>query len=379
MQPVLAQPPVATSPGAPVQVVDLFKAYGEVRAVDGVSLDVRAGEFLALLGPSGSGKTTILMTIAGFEQPTRGDVLIGGRLVTNVPPNRRDIGMVFQRYALFPHMSVHDNIAYPLLMRRVPRAEIGRRVQAALELVRLAGYGRRMPHQLSGGEQQRVALARAIVYRPPLLLMDEPLGALDKKLRAQLQLEIKHLQRQLGATVIYVTHDQEEALTMADRVAVLHRGRLQQIGTPEALYEQPANSFVADFVGETNFLDGRLLACRDGVCTVALAADLTVRAALPDATYPALAPGAAVRVAIRPERVRLARLGPAAAEATSCSGVLLERIYAGPSVACVVRLANDITITARVPSDQDPSRWFVGDPLLVSWRAEDARVYPAER
>ncbi len=361
----------ARIPGAPVQVIDLAKYFGEVRAVDGVSLDVRAGEFLALLGPSGSGKTTILMSIAGFEQPTRGEILIGDKSVMNVPPHKRNLGMVFQRYALFPHMTVRDNIAYPLQMRGANAREIGLRVEAALELVRLSGYGARMPSQLSGGEQQRVALARAIVYRPSVLLMDEPLGALDKKLREQLQLEIKHLQQQLGATVIYVTHDQEEALTMADRIAVMHQGKLQQLGAPEELYEQPANSFVADFIGETNFLEGILLACHDRVCLIALEPDVTIQAALPQPEN--WREGTRVRVAIRPERIAL--YSPNGAEQKGYAAVVQETVYAGASTACIVQLAPSLLLTARVPSDSDHPRWRKGDAVRVIWKPNDARLY----
>ncbi|HEY8367855.1 MAG TPA: ABC transporter ATP-binding protein [Thermodesulfobacteriota bacterium] len=359
--------------GAPVRVVRLEKAYGPVRAVDGVSIDVRAGEFLALLGPSGSGKTTILMTIAGFEQPTAGAVYIGDRPVTHVPPNRRNVGMVFQKYALFPHMTVWDNIAFPLRMRKVPAREIAERVERALDLVRLAGYGSRKPGQLSGGQQQRVALARAIVYRPPVLLMDEPLGALDKKLREQMQLEVKHLQQSLGATVIYVTHDQDEALTMADRIAVLNEGRLEQIGPPEELYERPANSFVADFIGETNFLTGRVDTPTGGACTVLLDGGPVVSGiwAGPDAE-PAI--GTPVKVAVRPERIVLRRADERGPQ--GYAGVIEETVYAGNSLVCMVRLGPGLQVTARVPSGSGQRRWRVGDRVGAAWRVEDARVYP---
>ena len=221
-----------------------------------VSVTIAPGSFFTLLGPSGSGKTTTLMMVAGFAYPTRGEVFVDGKPMAGLPPQKRDLGMVFQSYAVFPHLTVFDNIAFPLQIRRARRAEIRQRVGEALELVRLTGYEQRLPRQLSGGEQQRVALARALVFRPRVLLMDEPLGALDKKLRAHMQLELKHIQRHLHVTVIYVTHDQEEALTMSDRVAVMQRGRIEQVGTPAELYEAPASRFVADFLGESNFLDG---------------------------------------------------------------------------------------------------------------------------
>jgi len=241
-----------------VAVRDLSKSYGPATAVSGVSINVRAGEFLSLLGPSGSGKTTLLMMIAGFEAPTAGAIHIDDRDITELAPNKRNIGMVFQRYALFPHMSVADNIAFPLRMRRTPKAEIRRRVEAALALVQLEEYGGRLPSQLSGGQQQRIAVARALVFEPPVLLMDEPLGALDKNLREQMQIEIKRIQQRVGVTVIYVTHDQEEALTMSDRVAVLSEGRLAQVGTPIELYERSQTPFVASFIGKMNFIAGEI-------------------------------------------------------------------------------------------------------------------------
>jgi ABC-type Fe3+/spermidine/putrescine transport system ATPase subunit len=242
--------------GAEVRLHELTKTFGSVVAVQDVSVTIDPGSFFTLLGPSGSGKTTTLMMVAGFAYPTRGEVFVDGAPVAGLPPQKRDLGMVFQSYAVFPHLTVFDNIAFPLQIRHVRRAEIRQRVGEALELVRLRGYDGRLPRQLSGGEQQRVALARALVFRPRVLLMDEPLGALDKKLRAHMQLELKHIQRHLHVTVIYVTHDQEEALTMSDRVAVMQRGRIEQVGPPAELYEAPASRFVADFLGESNFVDG---------------------------------------------------------------------------------------------------------------------------
>src|SRR5580658_2153886 len=240
--------------GAAVVLSGLEKHFDSVGAVRGVSLDIRSGEFLTLLGPSGSGKTTTLMMIAGFEVPSDGDITIDGRSVVTLPPHRRNIGMVFQNYALFPHLTVAENIGFPLKQRGVDRATRARLVDESLELVRLPGYQARYPRQLSGGQQQRVALARAIVFRPRLLLMDEPLGALDKQLRESLQLEMRRLHADLGITFIYVTHDQEEALTMSDRIAVMNEGRIAQIGTPEDLYDRPCDRFVASFIGESNFL-----------------------------------------------------------------------------------------------------------------------------
>ncbi len=253
----LATGQAAAFQGASVVLSGIEKRFDNVGAVRGVSLDIRSGEFLTLLGPSGSGKTTTLMMIAGFETPTAGDIAIDGRSVVAIPPHRRNLGMVFQNYALFPHLTVADNIGFPLKQRGIDRATRVRLVAESLELVRLPGYQARYPRQLSGGQQQRVALARSIVFHPRLLLMDEPLGALDKQLRESLQLEMRRLHADLGITFIYVTHDQEEALTMSDRVAVMHEGLIAQVGTPEDLYDRPCDRFVASFIGESNFLGGR--------------------------------------------------------------------------------------------------------------------------
>ena len=240
--------------GAPLALQAIAKRYGGVTAVDRLSLEVASGEFVSLLGPSGSGKTTTLMMIAGFIIPSSGSILLDGKNITRLPPYRRNIGMVYQNYALFPHMTVGRNVAFPLRMRGVGRDEIARRVGRALELVQLKGLSERRPTELSGGQQQRVALARALVFEPPLLLMDEPLGALDKKLRQELQSEIKRIQRETRGTVIYVTHDQEEALSLSDRVVVLNHGRIEQVGPPGELYERPRTRFVAEFLGAANFL-----------------------------------------------------------------------------------------------------------------------------
>jgi putative spermidine/putrescine transport system ATP-binding protein len=254
----------ASSPAA-IRLDDISKSYdGRVRAVDQVSLDVRPGEFFSLLGPSGCGKTTTLRMIAGFETVDTGRILVGDRDVTDVPVHRREMGMVFQSYALFPHRTVAENVAFGLRMRKVPKPEIEERVRAALAMVALTGLEDRRPGQLSGGQQQRVALARAIVIRPPVLLCDEPLGALDRKLRQQMQFELKQLQKDLGVTLVFVTHDQEEALAMSDRIAVMNAGRIEQIGTPEDIYDRPRTRFVADFIGEINLID------RPGARTLAL-------------------------------------------------------------------------------------------------------------
>ncbi len=238
----------------PIAIRDVTKTYGDVHALDHVSLDVRSGEFMTLLGPSGSGKTTLLMVLAGFTRPDHGSVRFGEREVIRTPPHKRDVGMVFQNYALFPHMNVLSNVAFPLKLRKFKKAEAAQRAEAALETVQLGGYGDRRIDQLSGGQRQRVALARAIVFEPRILLMDEPLSALDKKLREHMQIELRHLHEKLGMTTVYVTHDQREALTMSDRIAVINHGRLMQLDEPRRLYDRPANRFVADFIGESTFL-----------------------------------------------------------------------------------------------------------------------------
>src|SRR5215470_1071051 len=358
----------ARASGTTVTVRAMRKSYGAVKAVDDVTLEVGAGEFVALLGPSGSGKTTILMSIAGFETPDSGSIAIGGRDVTQVPASKREIGMVFQRYALFPHMNVAENIAFPLKMRGIRGAAAAERVEQALAMVRLGGYGKRGTAQLSGGQQQRVALARALVYDPPLLLMDEPLGALDKNLREEMQLEIKQLQRQLGTTVLYVTHDQAEALTLADRIAVLNEGRVQQYAPPQDVYERPENAFVAGFVGETNFIDGSLR--RDGdrwrfaVDGCAETVDLPAGDSWRD--------GARARLAIRPELIRVEVDGAA----PGVRGVVEDTIYGGGTVACVMRVTPALRLTARFPSVDGP-KVQPGMKATFSWALDRARLFPA--
>src|SRR3954462_2714824 len=252
-----------------VRFASVSKTYdGIVRVVDELDLDVERGEFLTLLGPSGSGKTTVLMMLAGFESPTAGEILLDGKPMSHKPPYQRDIGVVFQNYALFPHMTVAQNIGFPLSVRGMAAADMNARVERALDMVQLAGFGNRRPSQLSGGQQQRIAVARALVFEPKLILMDEPLGALDKQLREQMQLEIRSLHQRLEVTMVYVTHDQSEALTMSDRIAVFHRGRIQQLDSPEQMYEHPKNAFVARFIGENNRLEGTLENRANGRCTI---------------------------------------------------------------------------------------------------------------
>ena len=355
------------SEGAAVRLEDIVKDYGSIRAVDHVTLEIRAGEFLSLLGPSGSGKTTILMTIAGFERATAGRIHIGDRRVDRIPPHHRGIGMVFQRYALFPHMSVADNVAFPLKMRRVSGPERRRLVGDALSLVRLEGYEARQPSQLSGGQQQRVALARAIVYKPPVLLMDEPLGALDRKLREELQLELRSLQQELGTTVVYVTHDQGEALTMSDRIAVIHEGRLRQLGTPRELYERPASVFVAGFVGETNLIDARVShASEDCLVRTASGDEIAIRAS----GERALLPDQEVRVAIRPERLRIRR----GHGEEGFKGRISQVVYVGDVVRYQLDVDGIAPLQVKVPAAEDPGL-AKGDTASATFTPEAAQVF----
>src|SRR6188472_280127 len=345
-----------------IRLEGLEKRYGDVVAVDGVSLDIVAGEFFSLLGPSGCGKTTTLRMVGGFEYPTTGRVLLRGRDVTKDPPDKRAVNMVFQQYALFPHLTVGDNIAFGPKRQGLPKAETRTRVGEALELVKLTGYEHRRPNQLSGGQQQRVALARALVNEPNVLLLDEPLGALDLKLRRQLQLELKRIQTEVGITFVYVTHDQEEALTMSDRIAVMHAGRVEQLGTPEELYERPATRFVADFIGTTNLLRGVIEA--DG--QVRLSSGELTRAA-----HDGLATGDTVELSVRPEAISLV---PAEASG-ALRATVAQAAYLGTNVTYQVRTAGglDLSILASKTGPRLP----VGSDVAVSWPASECLVLGA--
>jgi putative spermidine/putrescine transport system ATP-binding protein len=351
--------PSAGLPGsASVRLQGLSKSFaGAIKALDRVSLDIGAGEFFALLGPSGCGKTTTLRLVAGFETPDEGRIVVGGRDVTEMPVHRRDMGVIFQSYALFPHRTVAENVAFGLRMRKIPRQEIDRRVSAALAQVALTGLEGRRPAQLSGGQQQRVALARAIVIEPPVLLCDEPLGALDRRLRQQMQFELKQLQKQLGVTLLFVTHDQEEALALSDRIAVMNAGRIEQVGAPAEIYERPRTRFVADFVGEINIIDGTWSAGR------LLAADGW---AMPAPTAGRDGPGA---IAIRPERIMMT--APPA-------GLLLGRIVTANFLGgqTLYRIAADsgASILVKEGRGQGNSARAIGERVGVQWRAEDAVV-----
>jgi spermidine/putrescine ABC transporter ATP-binding subunit len=352
--------------GASLRLENLSKHFGEVVAVDEMDLEIEAGEFLTLLGPSGSGKTTTLLLIAGFQLPTTGEIYVDGRPIILKPAHKRDLGMVFQNYALFPHMTVFDNIAFPLQMRRIGRSEIAERVQRSLEMVRLQGYGERHPRQLSGGQQQRVALARAVVFNPQVLLMDEPLGALDKNLREEMQLEVKHIQEQLGITVVYVTHDQEEALTMSDRIVVLDYGQVQQIGTPDELYEAPANRFVAGFIGESNFLNGRVVDVGELTCTVVTESGLRLQSSLAEGVVV----GNEVSCAVRPERPVF--LGGEQALPTEMSGTIAEVIYLGESTKYRIEIKDGDLFDLKRPSVIGERRRHRGDSVRFGWMPEDS-------
>jgi putative spermidine/putrescine transport system ATP-binding protein len=316
-----------------LSVEGLTRRFGEVVALDGVSLDIAPGELLTILGPSGSGKTTLLKVVAGFERPDGGRVRVDGEDITDVPPAKRDIGMVFQNYALFPHLTVKANVAFPLEMRNVGKAEIERRVGETLALVELKGYEARLPRQLSGGQQQRVALARAIVFNPRLLLLDEPFGALDRKLRETMQLEVRRLQRRLGLTTIFITHDQEEALVLSDRIAVMNRGAIQQVATTTEIYERPANDFVADFVGESNIFHGVLT--ESGVVTLAGGRRLKV-------DVPAEI-GKRLGVLMRPERFAMSGTN-------SFAGEVLEAVYLGASFKLRLACSDGLELIVRQPA-----------------------------
>ncbi|HEY2618046.1 MAG TPA: ABC transporter ATP-binding protein [Acetobacteraceae bacterium] len=352
-----------------VKFIAVDKSYdGRTRAVRDLTLDVAQGEFLTLLGPSGSGKTTTLNMLAGFERPTRGEILLGGRPVDRLPPYERNIGMVFQNYALFPHMTVGENVAFPLSVRRMPRARIAECVQRALAMVRLEAFSERRPAQLSGGQQQRIALARALVFEPSLVLMDEPLGALDKKLREHMQIEVKLLHERLGLTVVYVTHDQSEALTMSDRIAVFHDGRVMQQGTPDALYSQPRDAFVAGFIGENNILSGTAQAIANGQVRVALGGGLQVMAtAVGELQY-----GAETLVAVRPESVHLST-GSDRGD-NICRALVTSRIYLGDHQRLLTEIGNGHTITVKVPAGIDA---VAGESVILCWNTVDCLAFPA--
>jgi spermidine/putrescine transport system ATP-binding protein len=356
--------------GGEIKLVNLSKDYDDVRAVDDLSLEIRAGEFFSLLGPSGCGKTTTLRLVAGFEEPERGSIYLDGREVTGLPAHKRSVNTVFQSYALFPFLDVAENVAFGLKYRRLPKAEVQSRVRGAIELVRLDGYERRRPAQLSGGQQQRVALARALVLKPAVLLLDEPLGALDAKLRRVLQVELKALQERVGITFLYVTHDQEEALTMSDRLAVMSEGRIEQLGAPRQIYDEPANAYVADFLGISNLMPARVATAGNGSSPCRLQVgefDLDAQCGATGAT-------GAVKLAVRPERVELHPFdstGP-----NRVPGMVERVVFLGSANQVFVTLAPGLSIQALVPNTSGPFAWRQGTPASVELPADSLRVLP---
>jgi putative spermidine/putrescine transport system ATP-binding protein len=351
-----------------VEFIDVEKSYGNFHAVRRLNLSIGRGEFLTFLGPSGSGKTTTLNMLAGFERPSEGVITLDGKSVDRLPPYERNIGMVFQNYALFPHMSVADNVAFPLSVRKLPKAEIGPRVTRALGMVQLERFKDRKPAQLSGGQQQRVALARALVFQPTLVLMDEPLGALDKKLREHMQIELMQIHQMLGVTIVYVTHDQSEALTMSDRVAIFESGAIDQIGTPDELYNKPATAFVAGFIGENNALDGVVERVVGDQCLVALPTGLkTTAMAIGD-----IRPGAPVHLTIRPERIGLS--GAGAESDNRFQATVDGRIYHGDHQRLLARLASGHILTVKVGPE---ATMAAGEAIDLCWPTGDCRAFPA--
>ncbi len=356
-----------------VRLRHISKSFGGATAVADVDLEVRSGEFLSLLGPSGCGKTTLLRMIAGFEHPDRGDIEVGGMSVLNVPPYKRPVNTVFQSYALFPHMTVAENVAYGLRQKRVPRAEIGQRVRDALDMARMGGFADRSPQKLSGGQQQRVALARALVNRPRVLLLDEPMSALDRKLREEMQIELKLLQRQLGITFIFVTHDQQEALSMSDRIVVMQGGSIQQVGTTQAVYANPANAFVAGFIGKQNFIDAIMLA--DGALS---SADGLLRGArnASDAGDPSgVVPGADARAAVRAESVRVTAARPE--NGVAIQGTLAGISFLGDVIQYVVVTPSGLELLSRTAPNQG-EQLSTGDTVWCTWADSDLLVFAAD-
>lgn len=351
-----------------VRFREVQKSYdGEILVVKNLNLDIAPGEFLTMLGPSGSGKSTCLMMLAGFEPATNGEIYLDGKPINQVPPHKRGIGMVFQNYALFPHMSVAENLAYPLQVRKMSKSDITAKVKRALDMVELGAFGDRRPAQLSGGQQQRVAVARALVFEPQLILMDEPLGALDKQLREQMQYEIKHIHDRLGVTVVYVTHDQTEALTMSDRVAVFNDGIVQQLSTPNELYENPQNAFVAQFIGENNTLSGTVTQIDGSKCTVKTDGGETVIAERINVHEV----GERTTLSLRPERVELDLVDGMDDVLT---GKVEERIYLGDHIRVRVNVAGNDQFIVKVRNRSDMRKLDVGQTVKVGWNSSDCKA-----
>jgi putative spermidine/putrescine transport system ATP-binding protein len=354
--------------GDSLAVVNVSKHYKKVKAVDDVSLTVHKGEFMTILGPSGSGKTSLLKLIAGFEEVSSGTILLNDQEITSKKAYERQFGMLFQNYALFPHMTVFENIAYPLRLRKVPKQEITQRVRDILELVHLQELASRYPKQLSGGQQQRVALARAIVFNPPLLLLDEPLGALDKNLRQQMQLEIKHIQEKVGITTISVTHDQEEALTMSDRICVMNKGSVEQIDTPENLYKKPRNRFIAEFIGDINLIPAELQGAWSSKASVTIANQDRVTVEWEEGL-----PAGRILIALRPENIRIVE--GKSQTANTFRVKVVEMIYLGEVIKTKTVTDSGQEIIIKIPA-RDASSVYCGKDVLLGWDSNDATVIP---
>jgi putative spermidine/putrescine transport system ATP-binding protein len=345
------------------------KSYdGESLVVKNLNLDIAAGEFLTMLGPSGSGKTTCLMMLAGFETATHGDIELGGRPINNIPPHKRGIGMVFQNYALFPHMTVGENLAFPLNVRSMPKAEVEEKVRSVLDMVQMLTFIDRKPAQLSGGQQQRIALARALVFSPELVLMDEPLGALDKQLREHMQYEIKHIHENLGVTVVYVTHDQSEALTMSNRIAVFDDGVIQQLADPVTLYEKPENSFVARFIGENNQMVGTVKSVSNGIATIKLDSSAEVKALAVNIG----GVGSRTMLSVRPERCVVST--KKSATVSRLDAKIEELIYLGDHIRCRMNVAGDDQFIMKVPNTSGQLGLEIGASLQIGWQNNDCRA-----
>ncbi len=353
-----------------IKLEHVQKRFGDYIAVHEAHFDIGKGEFFSMLGPSGCGKTTTLRMIAGFEQPDSGQILLEGQDVSRVPPYRRNVNTVFQHYALFPHMTVRDNVAFGPRCKKLPEPEVQKRVTELLTVTRLAQFAERKPAQLSGGQQQRVALARALVNYPSALLLDEPLGALDLKLRQAMQIELKRIQREVGITFIYVTHDQEEALTMSDRIAVMNEGRVEQIGTPEEIYHWPTTVFVAGFIGVANLLPARVVGLVDQQAVVTLAGDQRAEAAAPSW---AAKPGSDCTLMVRPERLQLSDNGPGVA------ATLTAAVFQGPVVRCVLKTSDGVEVIAHVGSEGPRPTLETGRSYRLAWDATAARLLPRSR
>ena len=360
------------SKGTPhVQFEGVQKTYdGTSLVVKDLNLSIAQGEFLTMLGPSGSGKSTCLMMLAGFESVTNGTIHVNGKPINDTPPHKRNIGMVFQNYALFPHMSVADNVAYPLKVRKTDRAESEDRVNKVLDMVQMSDFAQRRPAQLSGGQQQRIALARALVFEPDLVLMDEPLGALDKQLRERMQYEIKHIHERIGVTIIYVTHDQSEALTMSDRVAVFNEGVISQLASPADLYERPENSFVAQFIGENNQLSGKVESLKGEEAQISLAGGERVLAK----PVKIAGVGKETLLSIRPERIIL---NPADEAVSSLAGEVCELIYLGDHIRCRMSVAGNDGFIVKIPNSEEKLGLSVGEKIRIGWKTRDCRALDA--